>query len=52
MTKITLSLDPTIALFYTRVAISSGKSLEQVIYDALFMLAGELSLDALQKSRQ
>ena len=49
MMKITLSLEPSVALFYTRIALSAGKSLEQVLSDALFKLAGELSLEALQE---
>ena len=47
MTKITLSLEPEVALFYARVAIAAGMTLEQVLQDALFKLAGELSLQAL-----
>ena len=47
--EITLQLEPSVALFYTRVATSVGLPLEQVIADALFKLAGELSLEALQK---
>ena len=47
--KITLSLEPSVALFSTRIALSAGKSLEQVLTDALFKLAGELSLEALQE---
>ena len=49
MTKITLSLEPAVALFYTRVALAAGVSLEQVLQDALFKLAGELSLEALKE---
>ena len=49
MMKITLSLEPSVALFYTRIALSAGKPLEQVLSDALFKLAGELSLEALQE---
>lgn len=48
MTQITLFLEPSVALFYSRVAHSAGMSLEQVLCDALFKLAGELSLEALQ----
>lgn len=48
MTEITLQLEPALALFYTRIAASSGKSLQQVLTDALFKLAGELSLEALR----
>ena len=50
MKKITLTLEPAVALFYTRIAVSAGKTLEQVLSDALFKLAGELSLQALQES--
>ena len=45
--EITLKLDPALVLFYTRVAATAGVSLEQVLRDALFKLAGELSLEAL-----
>ena len=48
MTKITITLEPSVALFYTRIALSSGIPLEQVLSDALFKLAGELSLEALR----
>ena len=48
MTQVTLFLEPSVALFYIRVAESAGVSLEQVLTDALFKLAGELSLEALR----
>ncbi len=48
MTQVTLLLEPAVALFYTRVAEVLGIPLEQVLSDALFKLAGELSLEALQ----
>ena len=48
MTKITLTLEPAVALFYTRIAMSAGVSVEQVLTDALFKLAGELSLEAMK----
>ena len=48
MNRITITLEPAVALFYTRIALSSGRTLEQVLSDALFKLAGELSLEALQ----
>ena len=48
MTNISLSLEPEVALFYTRIALATGRSLEQVLRDALFKLAGELSLEALK----
>ena len=49
MTQVTLLLEPAVALFYGRVAESAGISLEQVLSEALFKLAGELSLEAIQK---
>ena len=48
MTKITIELEPAVALFYTRIALSAGKKVEDVLQDALFRLAGELSLEALK----
>ena len=50
MDAVTILLDPAVVLFYTRIALSAGIPLEQVLTDALFKLAGELSLEALQKS--
>ena len=47
MTEINLFLEPAVALFYSRIAAAAGLSLEQVLHDALFKLAGELSLEAL-----
>lgn len=48
MTEVTLYLEPVVALFYNRIADSMGLSLEQVLQDALFKLAGELSLESMQ----
>ena len=48
--KVTLTLDPDVLLFYTRIALSAGISLEQVLQDPLFKLAGELSLEALKNN--
>ena len=47
MTEIKLYLEPAVVRFYSRIAASIGISLEQVLCDALFKLAGELSLEAL-----
>ena len=47
MTEIKLYLEPAVVRFYSRIAASIGISLEQVLSDALFKLAGELSLEAL-----
>lgn len=52
MTQFTVFLEPSVALFYSRVAENTGLSIEQVISDALFKLAGELSLEALEITRQ
>lgn len=46
--EVRLQLDPAVALFYGRMAECIGIPLEQVLSDALFKLAGELSLEALQ----
>lgn len=48
MEELTIFLEPAVVLFYTRIAQSAGVSLEQVLSDALFKLAGELSLEAMQ----
>lgn len=50
MTQVTLLLEPTVAVFYKRVAQSAGLSLEQVLSDALFKLAAELALESLRHS--
>ena len=50
MVEITLQLEPSLVLFYTRIAMISGVSLEQLLQDALFKLAGELSLEALKNN--
>ena len=51
MTQVTLLLEPSLVRFYTNVAISAGVPLEQVLGDALFKLAGELSLEALYQNK-
>lgn len=50
MVEITLQLEPGVALFYTRIAQKAGISPEKVMQDALFKLAGELSLEALKNN--
>ena len=47
MIPITIVLEPTVVRFYSHIAVASGLPLEQVLADALFKLAGELSLEAL-----
>ena len=51
MTEVTLRLDSAAALLYRRIAEAQGISLEQVLSDALFKLAGELSLQALRNDK-
>jgi hypothetical protein len=46
--KVTLTLDPDVLLFYTRIALSSGKPVDQVLTDALLHLAEQLSIQALR----
>ena len=50
MKTVTLELEPAVALFYTRISAAVGVPLEQVLVDALFKLAGELSLEALKEN--
>ena len=49
MKKVTLYLDPAVILFYQRIAEAVEKPLETVLCDALFKLAGELSLEAIKE---
>ncbi len=48
MHQVTILLEPAVALFYTKVAQHAGLPLEKVLADALYKLAGELSLEALE----
>ena len=50
MTRVTLLLEPSVALFYSRIASMAELPLEKVLSDALFKLAAELSLEALNNS--
>ena len=47
-----ITLDPTAASFYEKVARQADLPTEQVLADALYKLAGNLSLQALIKSRE
>ena len=51
MTKVTLILDPVVALFYERIAHNAGIPLEKVLSDTLYKIAGELSLEAIEKKQ-
>ncbi len=46
--EVTILLDEAAARLYSRIAQASGKPLPEVLSDALFHLAGELSLEALK----
>ena len=48
MIPITLTLEPEVVRFYAHIAAVTGLSVENVLSDALFKLAGELSLEALR----
>ena len=45
--SVTIFLDATVVSFYSHLAEAVQLPLEQVLSDALFKLAGELSLEAL-----
>ncbi len=51
MSCITIALDPTAERFYRQVAERAGVSLERVLADTLFKLAGELALEAIGHRR-
>ena len=48
--EFSIVLDPLLVDFYSRIAQNTGKQLEQVLEDALFRLAGELSVQAVRSS--
>ena len=48
--QVSITLEPLVADFYQKIAKSSGRPLEQVLEDALFRLAGELSVQAVRSS--
>ena len=52
MTVYSVTLDPAAEVFYRRLAETLGLPVETVLADALFKLAGELSLEALSKAAQ
>lgn len=50
MVSITIALEPAVAAFYQHVACLVSLPLETVLSDALFKLAGELALEALERA--
>lgn len=51
MVTLTIALEPVVAEFYRRIAELTDIPVEAVISDALFKLAGELSLEVIGKNR-
>ena len=49
--QVSIVLEPVLAQFYSQIAHTCGKELHQVLEDALFRLAGELSLESLRCSQ-
>ena len=49
MIPFTVTLDDAAARFYRQIADMTGQSVETVLADSLFKLAGELSLEALSR---
>ena len=49
--QVSITLEPLLAEFYSRIAQSSSKTLEQVLEDALFRLAGEISWQAIETAQ-
>ena len=52
MPEYLILLDPSTERFYRRVAEAAGVRTEQVLSDALFRLAGELSFEALAAQKK
>ncbi len=50
MVQVTIALEPIVADFYRRIAELTGIPMQTVLADALFKLAGELSLEAMESS--
>lgn len=50
MVRVTITLDAVVADFYQHIAELAELPVETVLSDALYKLAGELSLEALQKN--
>lgn len=47
-----ITLDPTAAAFYEKVAQNADLPMEKVLSDALYKLAGSLSMEALIRNRE
>ena len=51
MSCFTVVHDPTVEAIYRRIAAQAGLTLETVLSDTLFKLAGELALEAISRKR-
>ena len=51
MERYEITLDPAAAAFYNKVSEKIGKPTEQVLADALYKLAGELSVEAILRAK-
>lgn len=49
MKQVVISMDESLYEFYQKIGENAGREPETVMADALFKLAGELSLQAIQK---
>ena len=52
MVKVEIEVDELIYEFYKKVGQQAGLPVERVMYDALFKLAGELSMNALREKEE
>lgn len=50
--KVEIEVDELVYDFYKKEGQQAGLPVERVMYDALFRLAGELSLNAIQKKEE
>ena len=51
MKEVTIQIPDYVYEFYCKVGQQAGRPVEQVLSDALFKLAGELSLEAMHKKK-
>ena len=49
--KVTLEIETLLYDFYRKIGENVGKTPEQVMADALFRLAGEMSMEAIAKKK-
>ena len=49
--KVTLEIETLLYDFYRKIGANAGKTQEQVMTDALFRLAGEMSMEAIAKKK-